>query len=63
MCDKPISPVFWDLDEVGAHWDTLTLKSSSVENGAAVAYQDGPVTKMRDPRGHCAQRRLNLGGL
>ena len=50
MCDKPISPVFWAFDEIADHWDKLTLKSTILEKGVRVDYQDGSVTKMRDPR-------------
>lgn len=50
MCDKPVAREFWAFDEVAPHWDQLTLRSFIIENGARVAYQDGKVTAMLDPR-------------
>lgn len=50
MCEKPIAPTFWAFDEVAPHWDRLLLRSSVVENGKRVTYQDGSVAAMIDPR-------------
>jgi hypothetical protein len=50
MCDKPMAPTFWAFDEVAPHWDRLLLRSSTVENGKSVRYQDGSVAAMIDPR-------------
>jgi Protein of unknown function (DUF2848) len=50
MCEKPIAPTFWAFDEVAPHWDQLILRSSVVENGKQVTYQDGSVAAMIDPR-------------
>ncbi len=49
MCDKPVAPVFWDMADIGAHWDRLVLRSWVFEGGKRVAYQDGPVTAMLAP--------------
>ncbi len=49
MCDKPIAPVFWPLDEVAPHWDKLILRAHVVEHGARVLYQEGPVAAMLAP--------------
>lgn len=49
MCDKPIAPVFWNFDEVAAHWDRLVLRSWSGAADESVLYQEGPVTAMRTP--------------
>src|SRR5690606_13776714 len=27
MCDKPLSPEFWDYEDVAGHWDKLILRS------------------------------------
>lgn len=50
MCDKPIAPTFWAYDEVAPHWDSLLLRSYVVNDGALTLYQEGPVTKMLDPK-------------
>jgi hypothetical protein len=49
MCDKPIAPTFWAYDEVKPHWDRLTLRSSIVEGGKPVVYQEGSVAAMLEP--------------
>lgn len=46
MCDKPVGPEFWPLAKVAGHWDHLRLRSWA----DGVAYQDGPVSAMLDPR-------------
>jgi len=65
MCEKPIASTFWSFDEVAPHWDRLLLRSSVVENGKRVAYQDGSVAAMIDPRDlikrHAADGRLPDG--
>lgn len=47
ICEKPVAPVFWPMDEVAGHWDRLVLRSRIEEDGATVPYQEGPVTAMR----------------
>jgi Protein of unknown function (DUF2848) len=49
LCEKPIAPVFWPLDEVAPHWDRLMLRAHVVENGKRALYQEGAVTAMLDP--------------
>lgn len=49
MCDKPIAPIFWNFDEVAAHWDQLVLRSWTGARDDAALYQEGPVTAMRTP--------------
>jgi Protein of unknown function (DUF2848) len=65
MCEKPIAATFWAFDEVAPHWDRLLLRSSVVENGKRVTYQDGTVAAMIDPRDlmkrHAADGRLPDG--
>ncbi len=62
MCEKPIAATFWAFDEVAPHWDRLLLRSSVVENGKRVPYQDGSVAAMIDPR-DLMKRRAADGGL
>jgi hypothetical protein len=50
LCDKPVSKVLWPLDEVADHWDSLILRAWIIEGGARVAYQDGSVAGLLDPR-------------
>lgn len=49
MCDKPIAPIFWPLDEVHGHWSQLMLRAWIHEHGERRLYQEGPVTAMLDP--------------
>jgi hypothetical protein len=50
VCDKPVGPAAWPLDEVAAHWPELQLRSFITDAaGERVLYQEGPVTTMLDP--------------
>ncbi len=56
MCAKPIGTVAWRFEEVEAHWDQLMLRSfiregGIEESGKRVMYQEGPLAKIREPRG------------
>ena len=46
MCDKPIAPVLWELEEVAGHWDQLILRSFAWIDGARVLYQEGTLDGM-----------------
>lgn len=46
MCDKPIAPVLWPLDEVIAHWDQMVLRSYATIGGERVLYQEGVLAAM-----------------
>ena len=46
MCDKPISPVLWELEEVADHWDRMILRSFAWIDGARVLYQEGTLDGM-----------------
>jgi Protein of unknown function (DUF2848) len=46
MCDKPIAPVLWELEDVAAHWDRLILRSYAVVNGKRELYQEGTLDAM-----------------
>ena len=50
MCAKPIARTLWRYADVEDHWDELMLKSTIIVNGKEEAYQEGPVTTMRDPK-------------
>jgi Protein of unknown function (DUF2848) len=46
MCDKPIAPVLWELDDIIGHWDQMILRSHAVIDGARVLYQEGTLDAM-----------------
>jgi hypothetical protein len=46
MCDKPLSPVLWELEEVADHWDRMILRSFAWIDGARVLYQEGTLDGM-----------------
>ena len=51
MCAKPVGTVAWRFEEVEPHWDKLMLRSFIEEGGKRVMYQEGPLAKIREPRG------------
>jgi Protein of unknown function (DUF2848) len=46
MCDKPIAPVLWELEDVISHWDKMILRSYAWIKGARVLYQEGMLDAM-----------------
>ncbi len=46
MCDKPIAPVLWELEDVIGHWDHMILRAHAVIDGARVLYQEGTLDAM-----------------
>ena len=46
MCDKPMAPVLWELEEVIGHWDQMILRSFAWIDGARVLYQEGTLDGM-----------------
>ena len=46
MCDKPIAPVLWELEEVGSHWDAMILRAFAWIDGERVLYQEGTLDGM-----------------
>lgn len=49
MCEKPVAPKLWLLDDVKDHWDRLILRSWATIGGSRVLYQEGPVDTMLPP--------------
>src|SRR5258707_7070417 len=41
MCDKPIAPILWELEEGARHWDQMILRSHAWIDGARVLYHEG----------------------
>jgi hypothetical protein len=46
MCDKPIAPVLWELEEVAGHWDQMILRSHAWIGGKRELYQEGTLDSM-----------------
>ena len=46
MCDKPMAPVLWELEDVAGHWDQMILRSYAWIHGARVLYQEGTLDAM-----------------
>ena len=46
MCDKPIAPVLWELEDVIGHWDRMILRSFAWIEGSRVLYQEGTLDGM-----------------
>jgi Protein of unknown function (DUF2848) len=62
MCDKPIAPVLWELEEVIDHWDQMILRSHAWIDGARVLYQEGTLDAML-PVAELIQRGFGDKGL
>ena len=41
MCDKPMSPVLWLLEDVIGHWDRMILRAWAWFDGHRTLYQEG----------------------
>ena len=61
MCDKPIAPVLWELEEVAGHWDQMILRSHAWIGGARVLYQEGTLDSML-PVAELIQRGFDCAG-
>ena len=46
MCDKPMSPVLWNLSDVIGHWDRMILRSWAWFDGKRTLYQEGTLDAM-----------------
>ncbi|WP_316230022.1 DUF2848 domain-containing protein [Bradyrhizobium sp. SZCCHNR1051] len=46
MCDKPVAPELWLVDDVAAHWDQLMLRAYATIGGERVLYQEGALSGM-----------------
>ena len=49
LCVKPIGTGAWRFADVADHWDELVIRSSIVENGATVRYQEGALSTLKSP--------------
>lgn len=41
VCDKVIGDLFWEVDEIKGHWDSISFGSRVIKNGEWVRYQSG----------------------
>lgn len=48
-CDKPVTPVLWELDEVRDHWDELRLRGEVRDEKGWAPCQDGTLAGMLTP--------------
>jgi hypothetical protein len=62
MCDKPIAPVLWELEDVAGHWDQMILRSFAWIDGERVLYQEGTLDSML-PVAELIQRGFGEAGL
>jgi len=62
MCDKPIAPILWELEDVAGHWDQMILRSHAWIDGARVLYQEGTLDSML-PVEELIQQGFGDGGL
>ena len=46
MCDKPMAPTLWELEDIIGHWDRLILRAWAVIGGERVLYQEGTLDHM-----------------
>ncbi len=47
MCDKPIAPVLWEIEDVIGHWDRMILRAFAWINGKReLYYQEGTLDAM-----------------
>ena len=51
LCPKIVGRAAWRFEDVEPHWDRLVLRSFIVESGKKVLYQEGPLARIREPRG------------
>lgn len=46
MCDKPLAPALWLIDDVIDHWDAIVMRSFATIAGERVLYQEGRLDGM-----------------
>jgi hypothetical protein len=49
LCIKPIGTTAWRFADVADHWDDLVIRSSILEDGATVCYQEGALATLKSP--------------
>ncbi|WP_316226805.1 DUF2848 domain-containing protein [Bradyrhizobium sp. SZCCHNS3052] len=61
MCDKPVAPELWLVDDLAAHWDQLMLRAYATIDGERVLYQEGALSGMLAPFDLIARRYGDAG--
>ena len=61
VCAKPVATSAWRYTDVAAHWDDLILRSTIMENGSPVVYQEGRLAALRPPAELIAGYLRNAG--
>jgi Protein of unknown function (DUF2848) len=46
MCEKPMSPVLWKIEDVIGHWDQMILRAWGWFDGQRTLYQEGTLDAM-----------------
>ena len=46
MCDKPVAPELWELEDVIGHWDRMILRAFAWIGGKRELYQEGTLDAM-----------------
>lgn len=41
VCDKVLGDIFWDVEEIKDHWDSISLGSRVIKDGDWITYQSG----------------------
>jgi hypothetical protein len=49
LCDHPMAPELWVLEDIADHWDEIILRSYATIAGARVLYQEGTLAAMLPP--------------
>ena len=62
MCDKPMSPTLWQLEDVIGHWDRMVLRSWAWFDGKRTLYQEGTLDAML-PVAELIERGFGKAGL
>ena len=61
ICDKPVAPELWLVDDVLAHLDQLVLRAYATIGGERVLYQEGALSGMLAPADLIARRYGEAG--
>ncbi len=61
MCPKPVAAVLWRWDDLADHWDQIEIRSWVDDGAGFVAYQEGTVAAMHDPRDLVAAYEAGAG--
>jgi len=49
LCAKPVAAAAWRFADVADYWDELVIRSTILEKGSEVLYQEGALNSLRTP--------------